>query len=232
MCTTVIRYVSFVVIHSCAPNSDVCTGLQYTHNNVVSENDRGMSGAIPLQSYLLCNSINHTRDDSDSRAAIWYAVCPYTTCSFQVMHVSGENGEILPSFTLCNWIIFATLYVVFTPYSPSVYECVCVCHFDKIVSHFATGFLQVCSSWFASPLVHCCGSLLQNSLPFYGYICLFIVRFTWNWKLVRALKWPRKTTDKASSWNFILHAKYYESPAIYQVVGRQTISSAFQRSIV
>ena len=53
---------------SCAPNSDICT-----------ENNGGMSGALALQSDLSCNSINHTKNVSDSRAVVHYAERPYAT---------------------------------------------------------------------------------------------------------------------------------------------------------
>ena len=38
VCSTVVKYISLVVMCSCVPNSNVCTGLQYAHN-VASEND-------------------------------------------------------------------------------------------------------------------------------------------------------------------------------------------------
>ena len=41
----------------------------YAHN-VVSENNLSVSGAIALQSDLSCNSVNHTRNVSDSRAVV------------------------------------------------------------------------------------------------------------------------------------------------------------------
>ena len=36
---TVIRYVSFVVMHNSPPNSHVCMGLLYAQDGVISEND-------------------------------------------------------------------------------------------------------------------------------------------------------------------------------------------------
>ena len=46
--STVISYVSFVVMYSCTQNSDIYQGLQYTHNKVISENDWCASGAVAL----------------------------------------------------------------------------------------------------------------------------------------------------------------------------------------
>ena len=70
MCSTVVDYVIFTVMHSCAPNSNVCTGLQSTHDNVVSEIDQCMSGVVALQSVLSCTFINYTKNVSDSRAVV------------------------------------------------------------------------------------------------------------------------------------------------------------------
>ena len=57
-------------MRSYVPSSDLCMDLQYMHDNVVSENDQCLSGAVPLHSDLSCNSINNTRNVFDSSAVI------------------------------------------------------------------------------------------------------------------------------------------------------------------
>ena len=89
----VIRYVSFVVMRGCTPNSDVglyglsvCTMLYQ-----VKENDRCVSWVISLsidniKIWVFHTTSNYTRNLSDSREVIHYAERPHTTCSFQVVH--------------------------------------------------------------------------------------------------------------------------------------------------
>ena len=68
-----MSYACFVVMHSCAPNSDVRTGLQYTYSNVVSENDLCVSGVIAMQSDLSCNSTNQNVAGSFQVMCVKYA---------------------------------------------------------------------------------------------------------------------------------------------------------------
>ena len=87
MCSTVVGNLTFVVMCSCAPNRNVCMGLQYAHK-VVSENNPDVcQRAVALQSDLSCNF----KPQKDSRAVTQYVERPYMTCSFQGMHASTNK---------------------------------------------------------------------------------------------------------------------------------------------
>ena len=78
--------VSFVLMRSCAPNSNVFTGLQYMHTNLyqrMTDVCLGQQGC----SWISLATLNHTRNAFDSIALVWYAEHPYINCSFQVMRV-------------------------------------------------------------------------------------------------------------------------------------------------
>ena len=82
----------FVVMHSCTPNSDACTGLQYTHTILYQRTTNAcLSGAPQFSSWSSLATLNHTRNVLDSRAVVQYAEHPYIICSFQVMHVVRTN---------------------------------------------------------------------------------------------------------------------------------------------
>ena len=72
----IISYVSFVVMFSCAPNSDIYiyTGMWYI-----------------LFSRITHATLRHTKNVSDSRTVIRYAELPYMTSGLQVMCVSTHK---------------------------------------------------------------------------------------------------------------------------------------------
>ena len=55
----------------------------YTHN-VVSENNRCVSGVVALQSNLSYKSKPH-KNVSDNRAVVQFAECPYTCMTYNVL---------------------------------------------------------------------------------------------------------------------------------------------------
>ena len=86
-----IKVHEFVVMNSCGANSNVCPGLLYTYNIVISENNQCVSGAVALQLDVSCNSINHASKVSNGRAVVRQAECSHTICSFQVIRVSKHK---------------------------------------------------------------------------------------------------------------------------------------------
>ena len=59
VCSHKIQYMSFVVMCSCAPNSNVYKSLQYMHTMLYQRMTKCMSRAVALQSDLSCNSNLH-----------------------------------------------------------------------------------------------------------------------------------------------------------------------------
>ena len=77
---------SFVVIRSCTPNSEVHMGLQYMHTMLYQTKTNVCLGP-QLSNQISQVTLNDTRNVSNSTAVVQYAERPYMTCSFQVMHV-------------------------------------------------------------------------------------------------------------------------------------------------
>ena len=75
----VLRYMSFVVMCSCTPTSDVSKGLQYTLTMLYQRRTDACLG-LQLYSQISHATLNHTMNISDSRAGVRYAECPHKTC--------------------------------------------------------------------------------------------------------------------------------------------------------